>query len=100
MEQIEVRILDREYRLAVPADGGQRLRDAAAMVDDRMRTVRDGARVSGADRIAVMAALQLALECIGAREGAVAVVPADTVERIRALSVQVDDLLKAHDAAA
>ena len=45
MEQIDVRILDRDYRLAVGPDEKPRLIEAAALVDQTMRTVRDDAGV-------------------------------------------------------
>ena len=67
MEQIDVRILDRDYRLAVPAEEKDRLLDAVRVVDEKMRSIRDAGRVAGVDRIAVMAALQLAHELLGAR---------------------------------
>ena len=66
MEQIDVRILDRDYRLAVSPDQRERLLEAVAVVDGRMRALRDSGRVAGIDRIAVMAALQLANELLGA----------------------------------
>jgi cell division protein ZapA len=64
MEQIDVKILDRDYRLAVNADDKPQLLQAVQLVDDRMRIIRDGGRVAGLDRIAVMAALQLAHELV------------------------------------
>ncbi|MFN9773749.1 MAG: cell division protein ZapA, partial [Burkholderiales bacterium] len=55
MEQIDVRILDRDYRLAVPADEKARLLDAVRGVDEKRRAIRAAGRVAGVDRIAVMA---------------------------------------------
>ena len=65
MEQIDVRILGREYRLAVPSEDKPRVLEAVRLVDEKMRAVRDAGRVGGFDRIAVMAALQLAHELMG-----------------------------------
>jgi len=92
MEQIDVRILDRDYRLAVPPDEKATLLDAVRMVDDMMRAIRDSGRVSGIDRIAVMAALQLANELIEARAGGAgdAARDADGVRRIRKLTEAID----------
>ena len=45
MEQISVRILDRDYRLAVPAEGKDQLIEAARAVDERMCALH--ARVPG-----------------------------------------------------
>ena len=58
MEQIDVRILDKDYRLIVAAEDKPRLIEAAALVDEKMRSVRDDSRVTQLDRIAVGAALQ------------------------------------------
>lgn len=91
MEQIDVRILDRDYRLAVPADEKALLIDAVRVVDEKMRAIRDAGRVAGVDRIAVMAALQLANELLGARAAAGS--PGgdgETVRRIRRLTETLD----------
>jgi len=70
MEQIDVRILDRDYRLAVSSDEKSKLIDAVRVVDDKMKAIRDAGRIAGIDRIAVMAALQLAHELITAQSEA------------------------------
>jgi len=59
-EPVEVRILDREYLVACPEDERDDLVAAARLLDKRMREVRDGNRLAGIDRIAVLAALNLA----------------------------------------
>lgn len=83
MEQIDVKILDRDYRLAVTAETKPRLLEAVQIVDGKMRTIRDAGRVSGVDRIAVMAALQLAHELLGAHRPADGTPSAELLERIR-----------------
>lgn len=57
---VEVRILDREYLVACPEDEQDDLLAAAKLLDKRMREVRDSHRLAGIDRIAVLAALNLA----------------------------------------
>ena len=59
-EPVEVRILDRDYLVACPEDERDDLIAAARLLDKRMREVRDGKRLAGIDRIAVLAALNLA----------------------------------------
>jgi cell division protein ZapA len=66
MEQIEAKILDRDYKLAVSPEDKPRLLQAVRLVDDRMRAIREAGRVSSLDRVAVMAALQLAHELLAA----------------------------------
>lgn len=95
MEQIEVKILDRDYRLAVSAEEKTKLLDAVRVVDEKMRSIRDAGRVGGLDRIAVMAALQLAHELLGARGGAVGAAPAgDVMKRIRRMTEELDEEIK------
>ena len=67
MEQIDVKILDRDYRLAVSGETKPQLLEAVQIVDEKMRAIREAGRISGIDRIAVMAALQLAHELLGAQ---------------------------------
>lgn len=62
MDQIEVRILDRGFKLQVPPQERERLMQAVQIVDRKMREVRDSGRAQGPDRIAVNAALQLVYE--------------------------------------
>jgi cell division protein ZapA len=90
MEQIEVRILDRDFRLAVSADEKPRVLEAVRLVDERMRAVRDAGKVSGIDRIAVMAALQLAHQLIGSPETGLG-----PVSRVREMSRRLDETLAA-----
>ena len=59
MEQIDVKILDRDYRLAVSPDDRKRLLEAVAVVDEKMRSIRDAGKISGLDRIAVSRAGEL-----------------------------------------
>jgi len=64
MEQLEVTILGREYRLACAPDEKSELLAAVTLVDKKMQNLKDGKKIAGADRIAVMAALQLAHEIL------------------------------------
>lgn len=61
---VTVRILGKEYQIACPPEEHADLLASAALLDERMRTVRDAGRVVGADRIAVMVALNLAHEML------------------------------------
>lgn len=74
MKQVEVSILGQVYILACP-DGGEALLAAAvASVDREMTAIRDAGKVKARERIAVLAALNLAYQLAerggsGAREG-------------------------------
>jgi cell division protein ZapA len=97
MEQIDVRILDRDYRLAVAAENKLRLLDAVRAVDEKMRSIRDTGRVAGIERIAVMAALQLAHDLMDTREAAESAPDADASRRIRKLTDDLDAELRRQD---
>lgn len=68
-EPVAVRILDREYLVACGPDEREGLTSAAHLVDSRMRELRAGNRMAGIDRIAVLAALNLAHELLQQRQG-------------------------------
>lgn len=67
-EPVEVRILDREYTVGVPAGERDSLQAAARLLDSRMREIRGSNRMVSLDRLAVRAALNLAHELQQARE--------------------------------
>jgi cell division protein ZapA len=62
MKQLEVQILGQSYLLAAPEGGEQRLLTAVEKVDTAMCRIRDAGKVKARDRIAVLAALNLAFE--------------------------------------
>ena len=64
---LDVVILGRDYKVACREDEREALTEAVAYLDRRMREIRDSGRVSGAERIAVMAALNLASELLRER---------------------------------
>jgi cell division protein ZapA len=97
MEQIDVKILDREYRLAVNTDDKPQLLEAVKLVDDRMRIIREGGRVTGLERIAVMAALQLAHELVTTKAnggGGSTGQGQDMLKRLQRMNAELDQELK------
>ena len=91
-EQISLTIHDREYRVACAPEDKPVLLQCARLVDERMRSIRDSGKVLGADRIAVMAALQIAQELHGARgsDGAPVV---EVRRKLRQLNDLADEML-------
>lgn len=76
-EPVTVRILDRDYLVACEPEHRPRLLEAAALLDGRLRELRAGARsMPPLERVAVLAALNLANELIEARR---------TLERLQGL---------------
>jgi len=61
---VVIRILEKEYRIACPVEEQDELLASARLVDQRMREIRNAGKVIGTDRIAVMAALNLAHELL------------------------------------
>ena len=79
MNQVEVRIMGQGYLLGCPEGGEDRLKDAVARVDAAMCKIRDAGKIKARDRIAVLAALNLAFELsepAAANDAAVAQAPA------------------------
>ena len=72
MSQIEATILGQSYALACPPDGELLLREAIAIVDREMSAIRDAGKVKARERMAVLAALNLAYQQAeaAARKGA------------------------------
>jgi len=104
MVTLDVALLGRNYKVACKEGERADLQDAVALLDLRMREIRDGGKVAGADRIAVMAALNIANELLRARAhpAAANVEPAnvhaaidDTAARRRIASMQsaIDEVL-------
>ena len=67
LTRVNVRILDKEYPVACPAKERNDLIESAAYLNTKMREIRDGGKVVGADRIAVIAALNMANELVKLR---------------------------------
>jgi cell division protein ZapA len=66
--QVTVRILEKEYFISCPQDERAALLDSAEYLNKKMREVRDTGKVVGADRIAVIAALNMANELLRLRK--------------------------------
>lgn len=67
-DPISVHILDRDYLVACAPEERAGLIEAARLLDGRMRDLRQASRSAPADRLAVMAALNLAHELLQVRE--------------------------------
>ena len=62
MKQLEVKIMGQAYLLGAPEGGEERLQQAVQRVDAAMCKIRDAGKIKARDRIAVLAALNLAFE--------------------------------------
>ena len=64
MKQLEVQIMGQNYMLGCPANSETRLLEAVDTVDSAMCKIRDAGKVKARDRIAVLAALNLAYQLL------------------------------------
>jgi cell division protein ZapA len=69
---LDVSILGREYRVACRESERDELLQAVQFLDRRMREIRDSGKVAGSERIAVMAALNIAHELLRSKSGVAA----------------------------
>ena len=67
---VSVKILDKEYQVACPPEEVDALTASARYLDQQMHVIRDNGKVFGLDRIAVMAALNIANEFLATRHSA------------------------------
>lgn len=89
---VSVRILEKEYQVSCPASERTALLDSAEILNARMREIRDSGKVVGLDRIAVMAALNMANELLSAQKKEEAI-ENSVGNRIRLLSDRVESVL-------
>ncbi|MGD8416134.1 MAG: cell division protein ZapA [Pseudomonadales bacterium] len=89
---VSVKILDKEYQVACPEEEVEALTAAARYLDRQMSEIRDSGKVFGLDRIAVMAALNIANELLTKR-GEVQEVSGHMAERIHRLTERVANAL-------
>ncbi|MFG6466690.1 cell division protein ZapA [Roseateles sp. BYS87W] len=95
MKQMEVTIMGQSYLLGCPEGGEAALAAAVAQVDREMSAIRDAGKVKARERIAVLAALNLAYQLADAPRDAVPTARVSTPE-LDALVKRLDDALE-HD---
>lgn len=64
---LDVNIMGREFRVACPEEEQKELLEAVDYLDRKMREIRDSGKVLGIERIAIMAALNIAHEFLTMR---------------------------------
>ena len=91
--RVSVRILEKEYHVACPPSERSDLLDSAEFLNAKMREIRDSGKVVGLDRIAVMAALNMANELLKYRQRGDDIA-GDVGARIRSLRERVESALQ------
>ena len=87
-----LRILDKEYQVACPANERTDLLDSAEILNAKMLEIRDSGRIVGLDRIAVMAALNMANDLLHA-QARDRKIEGDFSSRLKLISDRVDSVL-------
>ena len=100
---LDITILGREFKVACKEGERDELTEAVALLDRRMREIRDTGKVTGTDRIAVMTALNFAHELLRERRaaagGASKTAPDDAIDgdsarrRIQSMQTAIDQAL-------
>ncbi len=90
---VSVTILGKEYRIACKPGEEEDVVTSARHLDERMREIRKGGKVLGTERIAVMAALNLAYELIS-QTSILQETSNTTGQRLRTLSHKVENALQ------
>jgi len=90
---VNVKILEKEYQISCPAEERKALVDSAELLNNKMREIRDSGKVVGLDRIAVMAALNMANDLIAAN-GVGLQLESKAKNRLRAMRERVESALQ------
>jgi cell division protein ZapA len=91
--QVSIRILDKEYRIACEPREQDGLRESARLLDGKMREIRKTGRVIGTDRIAVMAALNIAHDLFQLQRASRSIDGGEAEERLSLLQDRVEQAL-------
>ena len=107
MMTLDVSLLGRDYKVTCKPGEEAELRDAVAFLDRRMREIREGSKTSSTERIAVMAALNLAhdfqrarLQPAAATDASTALAlidPATARRRIASMRSAIDQVLSGQE---
>ena len=94
MKQIEVQIMGQSYLLGTTDNGDQKLLAAVEKVDAAMCKIRDSGKIKARDRIAVLAALNLAFELADRMAPPATRVPGEPIDQ-----AQINSLIERLDTA-
>ena len=106
LNHLDIALLGKEYRVACPPEEHEALQAAVRYVDAKMRDIADKTKSSIPERIAVMAALNIAHELLSrdtvsdeqpTRESETPLDIGDTLRRISDMEAQLDAALKPQD---
>jgi cell division protein ZapA len=90
-KSVDVQIMGREFAVSCTDEEYQGLMDAVDYLDKKMRDIRDSGKVSGVERIAIMAALNLSHEVLNTKSGDIDI--GDYKRRIAVMQNQIDEAI-------
>ena len=93
---LDVKILDKELRIACPEEERGELLDAVAYLDKRMREIRDAGKIASVERIALMAALNITHELLTTKVGK-GIDLSDLKRRMESMQSAIDEALAEQD---
>lgn len=88
---VTVKILEKDYRIACAPNHKQSLEDSAALLNDKMHEIRSSGKVIGSDRIAVMAALNLAHDLLQQQQHSAH--DSDLQKQLRKMREKIDEVV-------
>ena len=93
---IEISILDRKLRIACAEDEQQDLLRAVHFLDAKMREIRDRGKIIGGERIAILAALNIAHELLSTPRGS-AFDSGELKRRMQSMAAVIDEAMSAQE---
>ncbi len=90
-KSVDVQIMGREFAVSCTDEEYQGLMDAVDYLDKKMRDIRDSGKISGVERIAIMAALNLSHEVLNTKSGDIDI--GDYKRRITVMQSQIDEAI-------
>lgn len=89
---LNITIMDKDYRVACPQDQQASLRESAEFLNNRLNDIKTKGSIIGTERIAIMAALNLAHELLGSQDSIEQL--SDTDMRVQNLNKKIDIMLR------
>lgn len=89
IQAVTIRVLDKEYQVACPINERESLLDSARLLDEKMREIKRNSKMVGSDRIAVMAALNIAHDLLQCKSG-LEDEPGGTKTKIRNMQAKIE----------
>ncbi|HEY5758516.1 MAG TPA: cell division protein ZapA [Steroidobacter sp.] len=91
MVRVSVRILEKEYQVACLPEERSELLDSAEFLNGKMKDIRDAGNIVGLDRIAVLAALNLAHDLLKRNRNEA--IESEVTERVKQMRERVESAL-------